>query len=101
MPLAEIEGMKISATGSSAVLLLCLSLSTPIVFAQSQEKKAAPKRPTATPVNDVSRSALALQVALDRAGFSPGEIARNRRSRAARSHRATKARPDSTPWPIR
>jgi lipoprotein-anchoring transpeptidase ErfK/SrfK len=74
MPLAEIEGMKISATGSSAVLLLCLSLSTPIVFAQSQEKKAAPKRPTATPVNDVSRSALALQVALDRAGFSPGEI---------------------------
>ncbi len=34
--------MTISPTGSSAVLLLCLSLSTPIVSAQSPDKKAAP-----------------------------------------------------------
>jgi lipoprotein-anchoring transpeptidase ErfK/SrfK len=65
-----------AASRSSAIFVLCLGLAVH-ADAQSVAKKKPATPPAAEaqpPAADAGLRALALQVALDRAGFSPGEI---------------------------
>ena len=86
MPIAQSTGMKTSLPISLVVAALVSSAAV-AAFAQAQQPgKPATSQPTASDpelaalvellpmLDDKARRGLALQVALDRAGFSPGEI---------------------------